>query len=135
MKDAARHKNINLNLENRKAYGLVDRNYLTQVFENLLSNAIKFSPKNSEVWIRVNEVNGEVQVNFKDNGPGIREDEMGRLFGKYQRLSARPTGGEDSTGLGLSIVKKYVDVMGGKVWCESTPGKGSNFIVAFRKTQ
>jgi signal transduction histidine kinase len=58
---------------------------------------------------------------------------MDKLFGKYQKLSARPTGGEDSTGLGLSIVKKYVNVMGGRVWCESEPGKGSNFIVAFRK--
>ena len=60
---------------------------------------------------------------------------MGRLFGKYQKLSAKPTGGEDSTGLGLSIVKKYVDVMGGRVWCESEAGKGSIFIVAFKKSQ
>jgi signal transduction histidine kinase/ligand-binding sensor domain-containing protein len=133
LQEAARHKNISLNLDNRKAYGMVDRNYLTQVFENLLSNAIKFSPRNSEVRIRVSEENGEIRVNFIDRGPGIREDEMDKLFGKYQKLSARPTGGEDSTGLGLSIVKKYVNVMGGRVWCESEPGKGSNFIVAFRK--
>ncbi|MFC2113654.1 ATP-binding protein, partial [Bacteroidota bacterium] len=133
--EMASNKNITLKLETKKVHGFVDRNYLTQVFENLLSNAIKFSPRNSDVWIKIQEDNGEVLVNFLDQGPGIKADEMDRLFGKYQRLSARPTGGEDSTGLGLSIVKKYVDVMGGRVWCESKDGKGSNFIVSFRKSK
>ncbi|MFC2116227.1 two-component regulator propeller domain-containing protein [Bacteroidota bacterium] len=133
MLEFAQQKKIKLNLDNMEAFGMVDRNYLTQVFENLLSNAIKFSPSNTDVWIKVKEENGEVRINFIDKGPGIKEQEMDKLFGKYQKLSARPTAGEDSTGLGLSIVKKYVDVMGGKVWCESKPGKGSNFIVAFRK--
>lgn len=134
MRETAKQKNIHLNLDNREIYGFVDRHYLTQVFENLLSNAIKFSPINSEVWIKVQEENGEIRVNFIDQGPGIKAEEMNKLFGKYQRLSARPTAGEDSMGLGLSIVKKYVDVMGGRVWCESAPGKGSNFSVAFRKS-
>jgi signal transduction histidine kinase len=135
MQEYARLKNINVRLENPKKYGFVDKNYLTQVFENLLSNAIKFSPRNKDVWIRVKENNGEIRVNFMDEGPGIAKEEMNRLFGKYEKLSPQPTGGERSTGLGLSIVKKYVDVMGGRVWCESEPGKGSNFIVAFRKSR
>ena len=135
MQESARHKNINVRLENPRTYGFVDINYLTQVFENLLSNAIKFSPRDKDVWIRVMEINGEIRVNFIDEGPGIAQDEMNRLFGKYQKLSAKPTGGEHSTGLGLSIVKKYVEVMGGRVWCESEPGKGSNFIVAFKKSE
>jgi signal transduction histidine kinase len=135
MEESARPKNINIRLENPKTYGFVDKNYLTQVFENLLSNAIKFSPRDKDVWITVKEINGEIRVNFIDDGPGIAKDEMNRLFGKYQRLSAKPTGGEHSTGLGLSIVKKYVEVMGGRVWCESEPGKGANFIVAFKKSQ
>ncbi len=134
MQESAQHKNIRVRLENPRTYGIVDKNYLTQVFENLLSNAIKFSPRDKDVWIRVKEVDGEIRINFIDEGPGIAKDEMGRLFGKYQNLSAKPTGGEDSTGLGLSIVKKYVDVMGGRVWCESEAGKGSNFIVAFKKS-
>ncbi len=135
MLESARHKNINIRLENPKTYGFVDQNYLTQVFENLLSNAIKFSPRDKDVWIRVKEIDGEIRINFIDEGPGIAKDEMNRLFGKYQKLSAKPTGGEHSTGLGLSIVKKYVDVMGGRVWCESEAGKGSNFTVAFKKYQ
>jgi len=134
MQGAAKQKNISLNLDNLQVYGMVDRNYLTQVFENLLSNAIKFSPKDSDIRIKVEDENGEVRVNFIDAGPGIKADEMDKLFGKYQKLSARPTAGEDSTGLGLSIVKKYVDEMGGKVWCESEPGKGSSFIVSFQKS-
>ena len=133
MQESAQQKNIKINLENKKAYGIVDKNYLTQVFENLLSNAIKFSPSDKDVWIKVREENGEIRVNFIDEGPGIKKSEMDKLFEKYQKLSAQPTAGENSTGLGLSIVKKYVDVMGGKVWCESQSGKGSNFIVAFQK--
>ena len=135
MLESAQKKNIKIKLENPKAYGFIDRNYLTQVFENLLSNAIKFSPMDTDVWIRVKEVDGEIMVNFIDEGPGINKDEMNKLFGKFQKLSAQPTGGEHSTGLGLSIVKKYVDEMGGRVWCESEPGKGSNFIVAFTTHQ
>ena len=135
MQEAAQQKNITVNLESRKAFGIVDRNYLTQVFENLLSNAIKFSPRDKEVWVSVVEENGEILVNFVDEGPGIKKNEMDKLFEKFQKLSARPTGGEDSTGLGLSIVKKYVDVMGGRVWCESRPGKGARFTVAFRSAE
>ena len=133
MQDSAQQKNITLNLDNRSAFSIVDRNYITQVFENLLSNAIKFSPYNKEIWISVLEKNGEILVNFLDEGPGIKKSEMERLFEKFQKLSARPTGGEDSTGLGLSIVKKYVEVMSGRVWCESQQGKGAQFTVAFKK--
>jgi signal transduction histidine kinase len=69
----------------------------------------------------------------KDEGPGIPHEELPKLFRKYQKLSTRPTAGEHSIGLGLSIVKKYVDVMDGKVWCESKVGIGTKFIVEFKK--
>jgi signal transduction histidine kinase len=133
LKESAERKKIELHLETRDVYGIADRNYLTQVFENLLSNAIKFSPPEKNVWIRVEDHNREIRVNFIDEGPGISEEDRKKIFMKYQQLSARPTAGEQSTGLGLSIVRKYVDVMGGQVWCESQPGKGSNFIVSFGK--
>jgi len=132
---SALQKNISLHLKNQHLYGIADRNYLTQVFENLLSNAIKFSPKNKNVWVSLEESNGEILVTFKDEGPGLREDDIKKLFRQFQRLSAQPTAGEKSTGLGLSIVKKYVDIMGGRVWCESEFGKGANFIVTFQKTE
>jgi signal transduction histidine kinase len=64
-----------------------------------------------------------------DEGPGISEEDKKRLFAKFARLSARPTGGEHSTGLGLSIVKKLVEAMNGRVWCESELGNGATFIL------
>jgi signal transduction histidine kinase len=68
-------------------------------------------------------------LEVRDNGPGLSEEDKRKLFGKFVRLSAQPTGGEHSTGLGLSIVKKLVEAMQGRVWCESTLGKGATFIV------
>ncbi len=68
-------------------------------------------------------------MEVQDEGAGISPDDMKKLFGKFARLAARPTGGEHSTGLGLSIVKKIVEAMNGRVWCESELGKGATFIV------
>lgn len=111
----------------------VDRNYLTQVLENLISNALKFSPPHRRVFIRVFEKEEFVRISIKDEGPGIPENECINLFKKYHKLSPRPTAGEHSIGLGLSIVKKYVEVMQGNIWCKSKVGEGSEFIVEFSK--
>ena len=73
--------------------------------------------------------NDYIRVEVQDEGEGISEADMTKLFGKFARLSARPTGGEHSTGLGLSIVKKMVEAMNGRVWCESELGKGARFVV------
>ena len=73
----------------------------------------------------------KVIVSVKDQGTGMTAEDLDKLFKKFQRLSARPTNGEDSFGIGLSIVKKYVELMDGRVWCESEPGKGSTFLVEF----
>ena len=78
---------------------------------------------------------GKARAEIKDEGPGLTEEDKKKIFGKFQRLSAKPTGGEQSTGLGLSIVKKYVEAMNGKVWCESEQGKGANFIVEFNRVE
>jgi signal transduction histidine kinase len=71
----------------------------------------------------------KLRIEIQDEGLGISDEDMKRLFGKFTRLSAQPTGGEHSTGLGLSIVKKIVEAMNGQVWCESPPGEGATFIV------
>lgn len=70
-----------------------------------------------------------IRFEVRDEGPGLTDDDKVKLFGKFARLSAQPTGGEHSTGLGLSIVKKMVDAMNGRVYCESVFGKGAAFIV------
>lgn len=103
-----------------------------EAMDNLISNAIKYSPFHSSVEISLNELvdsGGKQWVRFsvKDQGPGLTEADKGKLFQRFQKLSARPTAGESSTGLGLSIVKSIVELHHGVVRVESEPGKGANF--------
>lgn len=115
---------------------LADAERLDQVFENLLSNAVKFSPVKGliEVWI---ELEPEcVRVAVRDYGPGLSVDDRQQLFRRFQRLSARPTGGESSTGLGLAIVKDLVELHGGTVRAESEgSGRGATFLVELPRLQ
>jgi two-component system, NarL family, sensor histidine kinase EvgS len=109
---------------------MADRSAFRQVCDNLVSNAVKYSPTGSPVRVAANRAeSGRVCIAVIDRGPGVLREEMDRLFQKYTCLSARPTGGEASTGLGLSIVKELVQRMGGSVWCESDPGHGATFWV------
>jgi signal transduction histidine kinase len=110
-----------------------DQNYIDQVIENLLSNAVKFSPSNKNIFINVSVADGKALCEIRDEGPGLSEDDKKKLFSKYQKLSARPTGDETSTGLGLSIVKKFVEAMRGEIWCESEASKGASFFVRFER--
>jgi two-component system sensor histidine kinase/response regulator len=111
----------------------LDRSLIVQIIDNLISNAIKFSNPNTKVKVTLKDENQTIRFEVEDEGPGIMEEDKSRLFQKFQKLHAQPTNGESSTGLGLSIVKKYVEAMKGKVWCESEYGKGSIFIVEFKK--
>jgi len=116
---------------------LIDTDKMREVIDNLISNAIKYSPEGKTITVRVQhskdddaEDTSSVLVSVRDEGQGLTEDDMKKLFGKFQRLSARPTAGESSTGLGLSIVKQLVELHGGKVWAESEgKNKGSIFRI------
>lgn len=110
-----------------------DSLFLIQVFENLISNAIKFSSPGKSIHVIIQERNNNVIVRVKDQGPGLTEEDKLNLFKKFSKLSAKPTAGEGSLGLGLSIVKKYVELMEGKVSCESQVGNGAEFVVEFPK--
>jgi signal transduction histidine kinase len=103
------------------------------VLDNIVSNAVKYSPHDKQVWVRLKEdkANKKVRVEVQDEGPGFSEEDKKKLFGKFARLSAKPTGGEHSTGLGLSIVKRLAEAMGANIWCESTLGKGAMFVIEF----
>jgi len=129
----AAKKNIELTMSGDDAALTIrgDSLFLIQIFENLLSNAIKFSEKGKKVEAKISIHGPNVRVSIIDQGPGLSEEDQLLLFKKFQRLSAHPTDGEKSTGLGLSIVKKYVELMSGRVWCESEPGKGAAFNVEF----
>lgn len=111
---------------------LADYNLTLQVVQNILSNAIKFSPMNKNIFIVVksNKINNMLELRVKDEGPGFTEDDKIKLFKKFSRLSARPTAGEHSTGLGLSIVKKLVEMMNGTIVLVSESGKGAEFIIS-----
>jgi signal transduction histidine kinase len=100
-----------------------------QIMDNLISNAVKYSPPYKRVAVTIGADADVVRVAVADEGPGLSADDQTKLFGKFARLSAQPTAGEHSTGLGLSIVKKLVGAMHGRVWCESELGKGATFIV------
>lgn len=128
-------KQIQLNISGTESafIALCDTSFVLQVFENLLSNAIKFSPLEKQIHITLSETDKYIRCAIKDEGPGVNTEDMNKLFGKFQKLSARPTAGETSNGLGLSIVKKYTNAMNGNVWCESTEGEGATFIVELPK--
>ena len=106
---------------------------LTQVYENLLSNAVKFSPPGKTVRILLHREDGMIRTAVQDEGPGLQPDDVPLLFRKFQKLSAQPTAGESSSGLGLSIVKRYVDAMNGQVYYEDIPGQGATFVVRFKQ--
>jgi signal transduction histidine kinase len=127
----------NITIRTQAALGVcvpVDKNYLTQVLENLLSNAIKFSPADKNIYFNLHDQVDHVIAEVRDEGPGLTNEDKKKLFSKYQKLSAKPTGNESSTGLGLSIVKKFTEAMGGEIWCESEQGKGASFFVKFNKS-
>jgi len=134
--DRAKAKNITLQtselFETSAVFtAFVDQELVLQVLDNLLSNAVKYSPHGKNIFIRLRQDENYLRCEIQDEGPGLSEEEKPQLFNKFSRLDAQPTGGEHSTGLGLFIVKKLVEAMNGKVWCESELGQGATFIVAF----
>ena len=108
-----------------------DRDWLKEVADNLISNAVKYTPPGRAIHVAVAQAGGRVQLRVQDEGPGLTAEDQAKLFGRFQRLSAQPTGNESSTGLGLSIVQKVVEMHGGRVWAESVPGEGATFIAEF----
>jgi PAS domain S-box-containing protein len=134
-KEVAQRKGINLIIEDHteNLSFNADKEALNRILENLLSNAIKFSDAYSYVKLKVSTTPTHVKFEVKDQGPGISKNDLPKLFGKFQRLSARPTGGESSSGLGLSIVKELVDLMKGKISVETAENEGTSFIVEIAK--
>lgn len=129
-RDAAAEKSIKLlTATDNDTVALVDQMAVTQVLDNLISNAVKYSPPQTTVWIRTRRDVRWITIEVQDQGPGIAPHEMPRLFQKFSRLSARPTGDEHSVGLGLSIVKRLTEMMHGEVSCESKLGHGASFVV------
>ncbi|MGI8951693.1 MAG: GAF domain-containing sensor histidine kinase [Chitinophagaceae bacterium] len=107
-----------------------DENKLTEIADNLINNAIKYSPQHKNITVIVKEKNNKAILEVQDEGPGLTEVDKENMFQHFTRLSAKPTNGESSTGLGLSIVKLLVEAHNGTVYAESEgENKGSKFIV------
>jgi signal transduction histidine kinase len=108
-----------------------DPDRLWEAIDNLVNNAIKYTPAGGRIDIAVEGADDENRIVVRDDGLGLLPEDISRLFGRFQRLSAKPTAGESSTGLGLSIVKRIVDLHGGRVQAESAgPNRGTTFCVA-----
>ncbi|WP_051822608.1 sensor histidine kinase [Desulfonatronum thiodismutans] len=106
-----------------------DRGRLTQVVDNLVSNAVKFSSAESRVEISLVREGNDLLFTVRDHGPGISPEDQAKLFQPFAKATARPTAGERSTGLGLSIVKRIVDAHRGGVRLESVVGQGTTLLV------
>ncbi len=126
---AADHKRIKLVMHDCDLHVVADERLLRQVLTNLISNAVKFSPANTQttVWAEVKDA--MVRICVADQGPGVRPEERDLLFNMFSKLSARPTGGEASTGLGLWIVKELTRMQNGRVGFDQGEDGGSVFWV------
>ena len=96
---------------------------------------MKYSPSQRSVWVAIAEMPHSVFVQVKDEGGGLSEADKQNVFKRFARLSAKPTGGETSMGLGLSIARRLVEAMHGRIWVESEQGKGSAFCMELPKPQ
>ena len=116
---------------------MCDADRMREAIDNLVSNAIKYSQIGGKIAV-TGDPRGQdnTVIRIADEGAGLSPEDLGRLFGRFQRLSAKPTAGESSTGLGLSIVKRIIDMHGGHVTAESDgPGQGSTFAVTLPATE
>ncbi len=136
-KEQAAKKKVHLHYETNvnTIYVHGNEDYLNRIFDNLVSNAIKFSPNgyNSNVVVSIKDSSNAIKISVQDEGQGLTEEDKKNLFKKFQKLSAIPTNGESSSGLGLSIVKTLTERLSGKVWAESSIARGTTFIVEFLK--
>jgi signal transduction histidine kinase len=107
-------------------HGRGDERRLTQVLMNLVSNAIKFTEAGS-VRIRAKVEDGSFQVAVSDTGVDIAPEDRERIFEEFQQVDSSSTRKKGGTGLGLAIARRIVELHGGRIWVESTPGHGSTF--------
>ena len=134
--DKLKKKDLKLHYEplKKEIKLIIDPKYLTRIIDNLFSNAIKFTYPGKNIYLSMSESFRSFVVSIRDEGQGISEDEQKLMFKKFQKLSAIPTGGEHSTGLGLSIVENLVQRLNGKIKVNSQVGVGTEMVLEFNKS-
>lgn len=126
-------KNINICISNfEDVFAYVDEDKFINIVQNLVSNAIKYSPKGKSIYLGLSysdSTNNFIRFSVKDEGEGISKNDYDKLFTKFSKLSAKPTAGESSTGLGLSIVKKLTELHNGNIFLNKAYKDGAEFIL------
>jgi len=127
----AYQKNLRLEFDtsDEEIITAVDVDKIERIILNLLSNAIKFSKAGGTVWVNLKKGNGKVFISVKDTGPGIPPDKQKKIFERFRQVNSPLTRAAEGTGIGLSLVKSFVELHNGVIRVESTEGKGSEFIV------
>jgi signal transduction histidine kinase len=111
------------------AHAAVDRDRLIQVLINLLSNAANFTPTGGRVEIRLVSASSDWRIEVADSGPGIPPEHLERVFDKFYQVDDSGGGRPKGTGLGLTICRRIIEYLGGRIWAESEPGKGATFLL------
>jgi signal transduction histidine kinase len=106
-----------------------DESLLRDILDNLLTNALKFSPPDKSIWMSIRSNDAAVICEVRDEGPGFNDSDKAKMFDLFQKLSAQPTGGESTIGLGMAIIKDLVELNKGKISVISEPGNGSAFVI------
>ena len=126
-------KNISIIKEIQEVKARMNRVYFTQIVDNLLSNAVKFTQTGGKIEIRLKEDKEKIVFTIQDDGPGMDMKKLDDIFNHYQRQGDMHTQHLPPEGLGLAIVHRYTKAMNGEVGCRCEPGKGTMFIVTFKK--
>ena len=111
----------------QNAVAEVDMIAIQRAMDNLISNAVKYNPPGEKVQVSLESIDNKVRFEVKDNGQGLTAEDKKKAFGKLQKISAKPTAGEHSSGLGLYIVKKLIEMHDGCVGVDSEYGQGATF--------
>jgi len=131
--EVAPPENIEISIADELPTLTCGKTHILQIFQNLIGNAVKYMDKpNGRIQIGCTEQDGSWKFSIADNGPGIERKSFERIFEMFETLEPRK--GVESTGIGLAIVKKLVELNGGRVWVESIPGEGSTFFFTLPKS-
>lgn len=125
----ARGQQLSLEIESDLPQIEADRDRIRQVLVNLLTNANEYCPQGANIGVKARRVGAEVEIDVIDDGPGIPEQQLEHIFERFSRGDAGETQRVGGTGLGLAISKSLIDLHGGTISAESTPGEGSTFRI------
>ncbi|HIG75321.1 MAG TPA: hypothetical protein EYQ24_12310 [Bacteroidetes bacterium] len=124
-----KQQRLTLDLPPVSPFARVDPERFREIVDNLLSNAVKYTPPGGDIRLTAQVSDGLARVDVRDSGPGLSPDDQASLFQRFHRLTPTPTGGESSSGLGLSIAQELAQLHGGRIVVASRLGEGSTFSV------